>query len=205
MFTAFQRLLNPNQVYSLLEGGPLSGVYAFRSISDFRVLICGGDGTVGWVLSCLDDVVQEMKCKLPASAVLPLGIGNDLSRVLHWGGGYSGGESPVSLLMAVDQAHEVFLDRWCVMFDSADTNDSALGSMGGREDNPSIFTMNNYFGSGIGAELCLDFHLQREEAPDKFHSRLHNKGVYFRAGIKKMVKGYSRTFTQEVEIEVINL
>ena len=25
MFTAFQRLLNPNQVYSLLEGGPLSG------------------------------------------------------------------------------------------------------------------------------------------------------------------------------------
>ena len=80
--------------------------------------------------------------------------------------------------MAVDQAHEVFLDRWCVMFDSADTNvpetmsnDSALGSIGGREDDPSIFTMNNYFGIGIGAELCLDFHLQREEAPDKFHSR----------------------------------
>ncbi|RMX60781.1 hypothetical protein pdam_00024626, partial [Pocillopora damicornis] len=90
MFTAFQRLLNPNQVYSLLEGGHYQ-VYAFRSISDFRVLICGGDGTVGWVLTCLDDVVQEMKCKLPASAVLPLGIGNDLSRVLHWGGGYSGG------------------------------------------------------------------------------------------------------------------
>ncbi|XP_066023646.1 diacylglycerol kinase theta-like [Pocillopora verrucosa] len=202
MFTAFRRLLNPNQVYSLLEGGPLSGVYAFRSISDFRVLICGGDGTVGWVLSCLDDVVQEIKCKLPALAVLPLGIGNDLSRVLHWGGGYSGGESPVSLLMAVDQAHEVFLDRWCVMFDSADTNDSALGSMGGREDDPSIFTMNNYFGIGIGAELCLDFHLQREKEPDKFQSRLHNKGVYFRAGIKKMVKGYSRTFTQEVEIEI---
>ncbi|XP_027044816.1 diacylglycerol kinase theta-like isoform X2 [Pocillopora damicornis] len=178
MLAAFQRLLNPYQVYSLLEGGPLLGFYAFRSIPDFRVLICGGDGTVGWVLSCLDDVVQEMKCKLPASAVLPLGIGNDLSRVLHWGGGYSGGESPVSLLMAVDQAHEVFLDRWCVMFDSADTNvpetmsnDSALGSMGGREDDPSIFTMNNYFGIGIGAELCLDFHLQREEAPDKFHSR----------------------------------
>ena len=32
--------------------------------------------------------------------------------------------------MPVDQAYEVFLDRWCVMFDSADTNDSALGSIG---------------------------------------------------------------------------
>ncbi|PFX14998.1 Diacylglycerol kinase theta [Stylophora pistillata] len=208
MSAAFQRLLNPHHVYSLTEGGPLLGFYAFRSIPDFRVWICGGDDTVGWVLSCLDDVVQELKCKLPASAVLPLGTGNDLSRILHWGSGYSGGESPVSLLMAIDQAHEVFLDRWCVMFDSVDTNvpdtlsnDSALGSMGGREDDPSIFTMNNYFGIGIGAELCLDFHLQREEAPDKFHSRLHNKGVYFRAGIKKMVKGYSRTFTHEVEIE----
>ena len=38
-----------------------------------------------------------------------------------------------------------------------------------------------------------------------FCFRLHNKGVYFRAGIKKMVKGYSRTFSHEVEIEVISL
>lgn len=208
MLAAFQRLLNPHQVYSLSEGGPLPGFYAFRSIPDFRVLICGGDGTVGWVLSCLDDALQELKCKMPASAILPLGTGNDLSRVLHWGGGYSGSESPVSLLMAVDQAQENRLDRWCVMFDLAEaipdtlSNDSAIGSIGCKDDDPSIFTMNNYFGIGIGAELCLDFHLQREEAPDKFHSRLHNKGVYFRAGLKKMVKGYSRTFVNEVEIEV---
>lgn len=39
------------------------------------MLICGGDGTVGWVLSCLDDVLQDLKCKMPASAVLPLGTG----------------------------------------------------------------------------------------------------------------------------------
>lgn len=100
--------------------------------------------------------------------------GNDLSRVLKWGGGYSGGESPVSLLMAIDQAQEVLLDRWCIMFDSPEevpdtpSNDSAFSSV----EEPSIFTMNNYFGIGIGAELCLDFHLQREESPDKFHSRL---------------------------------
>ncbi|XP_068736366.1 diacylglycerol kinase theta-like isoform X2 [Montipora capricornis] len=208
MLTAFQHVLNPYQVYSLTDGGPLPGLYTFRSIPDFRVLICGGDGTVGWVLACLDDVIQDLKCKMPPSAVLPLGTGNDLSRVLHWGGGYSGGESPVSLLMAIDQAQEVLLDRWCIMFDSPEgiqdslSNDSAIGSMYGREDEPNIFTMNNYFGIGIGAELCLDFHLQREESPEKFHCRLHNKGVYFRAGLKKMVKGCSKTFSQEVEVEV---
>ena len=43
------------------------------------------------------------------------------------------------------------------------------GSTGG--DNTQIFVMNNYFGFGIEAELCLDFHNAREENPNKFNSR----------------------------------
>jgi len=39
------------------------------------------------------------------------------------------------------------------------------------EDTTSIFVMNNYFGIGIDADLCLDFHMAREENPDKFNSR----------------------------------
>jgi len=39
------------------------------------------------------------------------------------------------------------------------------------EDPTSIFVMNNYFGIGIDADLCLDFHMAREENPDKFNSR----------------------------------
>lgn len=40
-----------------------------------------------------------------------------------------------------------------------------------NEDTTTIFVMNNYFGIGIDGELCLDFHMAREEKPDKFHSR----------------------------------
>ena len=40
-----------------------------------------------------------------------------------------------------------------------------------NEDPSSIFVMNNYFGIGIDADLCLDFHMAREENPDKFSSR----------------------------------
>ena len=40
-----------------------------------------------------------------------------------------------------------------------------------------IFVMNNYFGLGLDADLCLDFHNAREEQPEKFNSRLHNKGL----------------------------
>ncbi|KAI8421190.1 hypothetical protein MSG28_008260 [Choristoneura fumiferana] len=112
-----------------------------------RILVCGGDGTIGWVLQCLDNVGQDSQCSNPPCAIVPLGTGNDLARVLRWGPGYTGGEDPLSLLRDVIDAEEIRLDRWTV-----------------------ILVMNNYFGIGIDADLCLDFHNAREENPNKFNS-----------------------------------
>jgi hypothetical protein len=70
-----------NLVYSF--GYVVFRLYVFRHIKDYKILVCGGDGTVGWVLQCLDNVGQDSECSSPPCAVVPLGTGNDLARVLR--------------------------------------------------------------------------------------------------------------------------
>lgn len=67
------------QVFDLTEGGPQPAIELFKKVPNVRLLACGGDGTVGWLLSVLDKVPIE---PLPPVGVLPLGTGNDLSRSL---------------------------------------------------------------------------------------------------------------------------
>ena len=184
----------------------------FRHIKDYKILVCGGDGTVGWVLQCLDNVGQDSQCSSPPCAVVPLGTGNDLARVLRWGSGYAGGEDPLNLLKDVIEAEEIRLDRWTVVFTSNEAskapeqlpgpaalamNPVSTGST--SEDNSQIYVMNNYIGLGIDADLCLGFHNAREENPDRFTSRFHNKGIYVKMGLRKMV---SRKSWKDLQKEI---
>jgi diacylglycerol kinase (ATP) len=80
LITSFRKLLNPHQVFNLENGGPLPGLYVFRHVAHYKILACGGDGTVGWVLSCLDNVGQDAVCQSPPLAIVPLGTGMFLCR-----------------------------------------------------------------------------------------------------------------------------
>ena len=149
----------------------------FRKVEKYKILCCGGDGTVGWVLQCLDNVGQDSLCSNPPCAIVPLGTGNDLARVLRWGPGYSGAEDPLSILRDVIEAEEIRLDRWTVVFrpqeEGADGPEGKPGisAVQSSEDNAQIFVMNNYFGIGLDADLCYVFHTEREHNPEKFNSR----------------------------------
>jgi diacylglycerol kinase (ATP) len=249
LITNFRHLLNPHQVFDLQNGGPLPGLYVFRNIPYYRILACGGDGTVGWVLSCLDNVGQDALCQSPPVGIVPLGTGNDLARVLRWGSGYTGGEEPLALLRDIVEAEEIKLDRWTVVFhqdqdkripttvtetnskSTTTTTSSSLtksdptkgkkkcrlnlpppsvaiplttdGSGSTNEDKTEMFVMNNYFGLGLDADICLDFHMAREENPNKFNSRIQAKGYYLKTGIRKMMKkGGLKDFTQDIVLEV---
>ncbi|XP_076629706.1 diacylglycerol kinase theta isoform X1 [Colletes latitarsis] len=208
LISSFRKLLNPYQVFDLDNGGPLPGLYVFRHIKDYKILVCGGDGTIGWVLQCLDNVGQDSECSSPACAIVPLGTGNDLARVLCWGSGYTGAEDPLTLLRDVIDAEESLLDRWTVVFHPEEKEDKQLvlnigGGGATSEDNTQIFVMNNYFGIGIDADLCLGFHNAREENPDKFKSRLHNKRMYMTLGLQKLIKRKPlKDFHKEIRLEV---
>ena len=155
-------------------------LYVFRKFDKYKILVCGGDGTVGWVLQSLDNVGQESLCSNPPCAIVPLGTGNDLARVLRWGPGYTGAEDPLSILRDVIEAEEIRLDRWTVVFrpqegalgaDGIDAPKPGKSAVEENEDNAQIFVMNNYFGIGLDADLCYAFHTEREHNPEKFNSR----------------------------------
>ena len=76
----------------------------FREVANVIIVVCGGDGTVGWVLESLGETSHRyltqhpenfsldktMFVQPPRVVVIPLGTGNDLARCLRWGGGYEG-------------------------------------------------------------------------------------------------------------------
>ena len=82
------------------------GLELFKDVPNVRVLVCGGDGTVGWVLEAMDQVGMSAPV-----GTLPLGTGNDLAREFNWGGGYAG--LPVlKALQHLARASPEKMDRW---------------------------------------------------------------------------------------------
>uniref|UniRef100_A0A7N0VEE6 Diacylglycerol kinase n=1 Tax=Kalanchoe fedtschenkoi TaxID=63787 RepID=A0A7N0VEE6_KALFE len=185
-------LLNPVQVFELSSTeGPEVGLYLFRKVPHFRVLVCGGDGTVGWVLNAID---KQNFVSPPPVAILPAGTGNDLARVLFWGGGLGSVERQgglCTLLHHIEHAAVTILDRWKVTI--ADQH-------GKQIESPKY--MNNYLGIGCDAKVALDIHNMREENPEKFYNQFMNKVLYAREGARGIMDRTFEDFPWQIRVEV---
>jgi len=180
----FRRLLNPIQVWDLGMGGPEKVLKSFSVLTRFQILICGGDGTVSWILS----VLERMKLKRwPPIAILPLGTGNDLARVHGWGGGYNN-ESLLYILRQISEAYISMLDLW----------ELNITDRKGKRKAAKSFT--NYLGVGVDAQAALQVHMLRETTPKLFFSRFYNKVWYALAGGEEAIKASCANLPEQITL-----
>ena len=206
------RLLNPRQVF-LLENDRtiIHALDIYSSLSNVRICVFGGDGTVGWILGRLAESYQSLNN--PPVCVCPLGTGNDLSRVLSWGEQYDP-KRLLSTLTQIPQAQAIALDRWQVTIEQLDPTASSSLPTGGR---PSLPVLNhpkfirdtkrasfqnhrtlpntrfiNYMSFGLDAAIALEFHDRRSRDPAKFSSPLKNKLMYLNES-RKYLNDFARS------------
>ena len=179
---SFRGILNPLQIINMNIIDPrkiFDWMLKYSELVQFYVLVCGGDGSVGWLLQ----IVSKLKFKKePAFAILPLGTGNDLSQCLGWGKGYTVDVEISDIINKIKLAENVHLDRFVLnnsVFSSIETFEfrwlvdiNKNRKIRSLTKGTSRF-MNNYLSIGCDALVTLNFHSNRETLP--FSNRLLNK------------------------------
>ncbi|CAF3786226.1 unnamed protein product [Rotaria socialis] len=193
------RLLNPRQIFLLENNDNIKQALSiYSSLRNTRISICGGDGSVGWVLNVLAETCSSLNN--PPVSICPLGTGNDLSRVLGWGRCYSA-KQLLTMLQQVSDAQPIPLDRWQITFEPLTISDTtervrnACGCFCSLLDHPKFVDQTNrpsyqnhqaplntrftnYLSFGLDAAVVLDFHDKRIRDPSRFTSPFKNKLIY---------------------------
>ncbi|XP_052177288.1 diacylglycerol kinase 5-like [Diospyros lotus] len=218
LLITYRSLLNKNQVFDLLEEAPdavLRRVYlnlqklklggdelAPKIEERLKIIVAGGDGTAGWLLS----VVADLKLSQPPPiATAPLGTGNNLPFAFGWGKKNPGTdrESVITFLNQVREAKEMKIDSWHILMRMRAPTQGSCDPIAPLElphslhavhrvSSEDTFNMEgydtyrggfwNYFSMGMDAQVSYAFHSERKLHPEKFKNQLANQRTYAKLG-----------------------
>ncbi|PSN39597.1 Diacylglycerol kinase epsilon [Blattella germanica] len=191
ILSRFRLILNPAQVVDLSERSPKAALEWCSLLGDVRanILVAGGDGTVSWVLNEVNKLNLNPS---PGVAILPIGTGNDLSRVLGWGKEHDSVDDDLTKIMErIQNAELVPLDRWNVDIHPYRHLSMRL---------PVQRFMYNYLSIGVDAQVTLDFHRARESPFYIYSSRLINKFLYLTYGTQQVMERGFRDLDKRLEL-----
>jgi diacylglycerol kinase (ATP) len=198
VYEKLKSALPENNVFDLSQERPKIGLEKHKNTPDLKIIACGGDGTLGWVLSDADSVDFVSN---PSVGIIPLGTGNDLSNILGWGTVYEN-ESIVKIFDRISQANVVKLDRWSITAtpnaEITCENTLNLEKKFQVKSQLNVSGINHYFSIGVDAKIALDSHEAREKNPKKFTSPNYNKIVYSKNFFKSLFKNELKNMTQHI-------
>ncbi|XP_025407270.1 diacylglycerol kinase epsilon-like isoform X2 [Sipha flava] len=126
----------------------------------------------------------------PAVGIIPLGTGNDLSRVLGWGTSYSDLDCSV-IFDFLNNVSIIKLDRWKV---------NIMSNVLKKIKITNTITMYNYLGIGLDAQITLDFHRTRKSPLYLFNSTLFNKMIYVGCGTQQFLEHQCQGLPDMIEL-----
>ncbi|XP_073278236.1 diacylglycerol kinase 4-like [Primulina huaijiensis] len=163
-----------------------------------RIVVAGGDGTVGWVLGCLGELNKQGRLPVPPTGIIPLGTGNDLSRSFNWGGSF-----PFNWKSAIKRTLDKIangpighLDSWQILISMPAGKDLEIPySLKPTKETPLDQELHveeelpgnvscyqgvfyNYFSLGMDAQVAYGFHHLRNERPYLAQGPISNKLIY---------------------------
>ena len=186
ILSKFLPILNPLQVIDLSDKSnqlelSLQMCRMLPENITVRILVAGGDGTIGWVLN----TIHQLKLNpSPLVAIFPLGTGNDLARVLGWSDIFDSAAriNHDEIIQYVYGARSIQLDRWLIEIEQIDYYHRSYNllieslriprsimPLGNR----SLF-MYNYFSIGVDALVALNFHQTRKSKIYNFLFRYYH-------------------------------
>lgn len=202
VLSVFKKLLNTIQVFYLTSRGPTEALeIAKLSPVKCRIVVCGGDGTVAWVLNEVQAMGLDDKVSV---SILPIGTGNDLSRTLGWKAEIDTNDlkNPFNLLKKIQASERVLIDRWQLNF-KFDRGSMIARRLNRLHPDKEIF-MYNYVSVGVDALVTYNFHKLRQSAFYIIKSKIMNKFLYFIYGSKEVFWQKCDGLHKELELYMDN-